>query len=108
MWRLTEMVTTTILVTMTANRWSIASAKAELSQVVRRAQRTPQILENRGQPVAVLVAIDDWRRLAQDDEERAHWQRFLVLGAELRAEGGHQLELPPRRPRASPFARRRG
>ena len=93
---------------MTANRWSIAAAKAELSQVVRRAQRTPQILENRGQPVAVLVAIEDWRRVGEDDDKRAHWQRFLALGAEMRAEGGYELELPPRRPRASPFARRRG
>lgn len=93
---------------MTVNRWSIGSAKAELSQVVRRAQRTPQILENRGRPVAVLVAIADWRRLAEDDDKRAHWQRFLALGEEMRAEGGYQLEIPPRRPRASPFARPRG
>jgi len=32
---------------MAADHWSIASAKAELSQVVRRAQRKPQILESR-------------------------------------------------------------
>ena len=101
-------VTSVTLMTMTANHWSIASAKAELSQVVRRARRTPQILENRGEPVAVVVAIEEYRRLAEHEDKRTHWRRFLELGAEMRTEGGYELEIPSRRPRASPFGRRRG
>jgi prevent-host-death family protein len=104
------MVMLVTLMTMTTNRWSIASAKAELSDVVRQARRAPQILENRGAPVAVVVAIDDYRRLAEQDERRASWRRFLELSAALRAEGGVQLELPPRTARPDPFKapRRRG
>lgn len=97
------MVTGDILVTMATNHWSIASAKAELSQVVRRAQRKPQILENRGEPVAVVVAMDDYRRLAEQDDKRTRWRRFLELSAELRAEGGYDLELAPRTTRPDPF-----
>ena len=99
------MVTNIILVTMAANRWSIASAKAELSHVVRRAQRAPQILENRGEPVAVVVAMDDYRRFSERVRRETNWQEFLRLGTELRARGGHELEIPPRTSRPDPFRR---
>lgn len=92
--------------TMT-KRWSIAAAKAELSHVVRESQTQPQLIENRGEPVAVLVGIDEYRRLAERDEAAARLQRFLELSAAIRAEGGVELELPRRTPRPSPFARKR-
>jgi prevent-host-death family protein len=97
------MVTNRIVMTMSANRWSIASAKAELSHVVRRAQREPQILENRGEPIAVVIAMDDYRKFSERQRREANWQEFLRLGAELRARGGYELEIPPRTSRPDPF-----
>lgn len=88
-------------------RWSIARAKAELSHVVRQAHRRPQVIERRGEPVAIVLGIDEYRRLAAGDERATRWAAFLELSAALRAEGGVELEIPRRTARASPFARRK-
>ena len=98
------MVTNAMIVTMSSGRWSIAAAKAKLSQVVERANRAPQVLENRGDPVAVVVAIADYRRLAEQDSRRAKWLAFLQLSAALGEGGGVNLEIPRRatRPESVP------
>lgn len=101
------MVTSATLVTMTANHWSIASAKAELSQLVRRAQRAPQILENRGEPVAVVVAIETYRRFEDQASRREKWLAFLELSRAVGAKAAGELELPARAPRPDPLRRRR-
>jgi prevent-host-death family protein len=97
------MVMTATLMTMSSRsyRWSVASAKAELSRLVEDAQRRPQVIERRGKPVAVVVAI------AQFEEGGAatRWRRFLEASAEIRASGGGQLRVPRRARRASPFGR---
>jgi len=100
---LREMVITPTIVTMSrrSNRWSVASAKAELSLLVESAQRRPQVIERRGRPVAVVVAIEQF----EDRGARARWKKFLAASAELRAQGGGELALPPRRRRPSPFGR---
>jgi len=90
---------------MSRNRWSIAAAKAELSNVVRRAQREPQVLENRGEPVAVLVGIEEYRRTSEREATAGRWRAFLDLTAELRADGGLEIDIPPRTTRPSPFDR---
>lgn len=92
---------------MSVNRWNIASAKAELSQVVRRAQRAPQILENRGEPVAVVIAMHDYRTFSESQRREANWQEFLRLGAEIRGKGGPELEILPRVSRPDPFRKSR-
>lgn len=93
--------------TMSARPWSIAAAKAEFSNVVRRAARTPQFIANRGEPVAVVLGVDEFRRLCKRDDKVVRWREFLRFSAELRANGGWDLELPPRQPRRSPFGRRK-
>lgn len=92
-----------IIMTMSSRRWNIATAKAELSRVLRRARRQPQVIENRGEPVAVVVAFDDYRRLADRERKAKGWKAFLELSAALRAEGGVELDIPVRRTRPSPF-----
>ena len=88
-----------------SHHWSVASAKAELSRVVADAQRRPQIIERRGKPVAVVVGIDQF----EDGSAGARWRKFLDASAEVRAEGGAELEVPKRDHRSSPFSgRRRG
>jgi len=93
--------------TMSAGHWNIATAKAELSRVLRRARRHPQVIENRGEPVAVVIAFDDYRRLAVREQRALRWKSFLDLSAALRAEGGVELDIPARGTRPSPFARKR-
>lgn len=102
------MVTTASVMTMSSARWSIAAAKAELSLVVRRAQREPQVLENRGEPVAVVVGLDEYRRSSEQQARAAAWRGFLERTAAMVTEtGGVELELTPRVPRPDPFAPRR-
>ena len=93
--------------TMSRVRWSIAAAKAELSKVVRRAQHEPQVIENRGEPVAVMIGIDEYRRDSERRARTATWHGFLERTAAMVAEtGGIELELPPRTSRPDPFAAR--
>jgi prevent-host-death family protein len=103
---LTKMVMNTKLMTMSA-RWNVAAAKAELSLVLKNAQREPQVIERRGEPVAVIVGIDEYNRLREGERRARQWKDFLELSAALRAEGGVELEVPKRRARPSPFARTR-
>lgn len=88
-------------------RWNVASAKAELSRVIACAKRAPQVIEKRGEPVAVVVGMKDYERLIASEGRVNRWKTFLDASAELRAEGGADLEIPARTPRRSPFARRR-
>ena len=101
------MVTNAKIMTMSSRRWNIATAKAELSRVLRRAQRQPQVIESRGEPVAVVVAFDEYRRLSDREQRSTRWKSFLDLSAAFRAEGGVELDTPARRPRPSPFERKR-
>ena len=38
--------------------WNIAAAKQSFTQVIRDAQTAPQIISNRGKPVAAVIAIE--------------------------------------------------
>jgi prevent-host-death family protein len=43
--------------------WSLAEAKARLSDVIRRAEREgPQTVTRHGQTAAIIVAAEDWKR----------------------------------------------
>jgi prevent-host-death family protein len=97
------MVTTRTLMTMVrqAHHWSVASAKAELARLVEEAQRRPQVIERRGKPVAVVVAIDQF----EDGSAAARWQGFLAESAKLRESGGAEFRIPRRGVRASPLGR---
>jgi prevent-host-death family protein len=47
--------------TMNKAHWSVAAAKAELSHVIEQSSVAPQIIEERGQPVAVVVSFADYQ-----------------------------------------------
>lgn len=103
---MTDMVTPPSFVTM-SSRWNVASAKAGLSHVLASARRSPQVIEKRGEPIAVVVGMEQYARLAEGERRRSRWRRFLELSAALREEGGIDLAIPQRTERPSPFARRR-
>lgn len=42
--------------------WTIAGAKARLSEVIKRAQSSPQTITHRGKPSVVVVSVEEWQR----------------------------------------------
>jgi prevent-host-death family protein len=42
--------------------WTLAGAKARLSEVVDRAQAHPQTITRNGKPSAVIVSAEEWAR----------------------------------------------
>ncbi len=44
--------------------WTVAKAKARLSEVIERAQREPQVITRNGKPSAVVVSVEEWARKA--------------------------------------------
>jgi prevent-host-death family protein len=48
---------------MPARAWTVASAKAKLSEVIDRAQtRGPQVITRRGRKTAIVVSVEEWER----------------------------------------------
>ena len=48
---------------MAARAWTVASAKARLSEVIDRAQtRGPQVITRRGRKTALVVSVEEWER----------------------------------------------
>ncbi|MBX5176679.1 type II toxin-antitoxin system Phd/YefM family antitoxin [Rhizobium lentis] len=42
--------------------WTVASAKAKLSEVIERAQAAPQTITRNGKPSVVVVSAEEWQR----------------------------------------------
>jgi prevent-host-death family protein len=42
--------------------WTVAGAKARLSEVIERAQSSPQTITKNGKPSVVVVSAEEWRR----------------------------------------------
>ena len=45
-----------------ADAWTVANAKARLSEVIERAQREPQMITRNGTPSVVMVSVEEWNR----------------------------------------------
>ncbi|MDH2343510.1 type II toxin-antitoxin system Phd/YefM family antitoxin [Bradyrhizobium sp. SSUT77] len=74
--------------------WTLANAKARLSEVVDRAQTGPQIITRHGKPNAVIVSADEW---ARKTARKGTLAEFL-LASPLR-DAGLQLERVQDEPR---------
>ena len=48
--------------------WQLQRAKAMLSEVVRSAAREPQIITVRGEEKAVVLSMDEYRKLNEPDK----------------------------------------
>ncbi len=70
--------------------WTLAGAKARLSEVVDRAQVGPQTITRNGKPSAVIVSAEEW---ARKTVRKGSLAEFL-LASPLR---GADLELERRR-----------
>lgn len=43
-------------------KWTVARAKARLSEVIERAQSVPQTITRNGKPSVVVVSAEEWQR----------------------------------------------
>ena len=72
--------------------WPVYDAKARFSELLDAALREgPQIVSRRGVETAVLVPIDEWKRLQVQ-------ARPSIKDVLLDPDGPHDIPLPPRRP----------
>ena len=78
--------------------WSVSEAKARLSEVLARARKGPQVIENRGEPVAVVISKAEFDRLQQlhAPPRPSAMAELLEFTRKLKAQGDLELELPRR------------
>ncbi|MER9477646.1 type II toxin-antitoxin system prevent-host-death family antitoxin [Mesorhizobium sp. M0520] len=64
--------------------WTVARAKARLSEVIERAQAAPQTITRNGRPSVVVVSAEEWQRKTVRKGTLAELRRAARLrGAEL-------------------------
>jgi prevent-host-death family protein len=70
--------------------WAVADAKARFSELLETTLREgPQVVTRRGVEAAILVPIDEWKRLRQGVES--------FVDPLTDPSGPHDLYIPPRR-----------
>lgn len=74
--------------------WTLANAKARLSEVVDRAQDVPQMVTRNGRPAVVIVSAEEWKRKT---DRKGNLAEFLLAsplrGLDLDVE---RVDEPPR------------
>lgn len=64
--------------------WTVANAKARLSELIERAQSEPQMITRNGTPSVVMVSVEEW---ARKSERKGSLATFLMdsplAGSEL-------------------------
>jgi prevent-host-death family protein len=69
--------------------WTVADAKARLSEVIDRAQSEPQTITRNGKPSVVVVSIEEWARKTMRKGSLAEFLLASPLrGAEIDLERG--------------------
>jgi len=77
-------------VTQVAKIWSLADAKAHLSEVVESAlKKGPQVITRHGRKVAVVVSAEEWERKSQRQGTLADF-----FAASPLRESGLEIERP--------------
>ena len=71
--------------------WQVYDAKARFSELLDATLKDgPQVVTRRGVETAVLVPIDEWRRMKGEKRE-------CIKDVLLDPDGPHDLYIPPRR-----------
>ena len=78
--------------------WSVSEAKARLSEVLSRARQGPQVIENRGEAVAVVISKQEFDRLQalRAEPRPSAMAELLSFTRKLQEQGDLELSLPPR------------
>ena len=64
--------------------WTVAGAKAKLSEVIERAQSIPQTITRNGKPSVVVVSAEEWqRKTARKGSLAAFLMESPLRGADL-------------------------
>ena len=79
-------------------QWKLEDAKARFSELVRRANKKPQLVTVRGKEAAVILAPEDYRRLVAQPEALSLTDFLATLNL-----GGIDLEREPDRGRDIDF-----
>lgn len=79
--------------------WSVSEAKARLSELLGKVRRAPQVIENRGEEIAVVISIAEYERLRERDQEPVEtpMQKWLAHVEVLKAGRDLSFDVPPRR-----------
>ena len=85
--------------------WKIAQAKQRLSEVIRRAEREPQILLNRDKPVAAVVTAQELDRYLawRDQAAKPTLAESIAEAQRICEEEAYTFEAPPRSDRPNPL-----
>jgi prevent-host-death family protein len=69
--------------------WATQDAKAKFAQLLRAAAKTPQTISHRGEERAVLLSVDEYRRL-KDSKKPLSFVEFMqsspLRGVDLKIE----------------------
>ena len=85
--------------------WPLAQAKAKLSEVIRAARKTPQVIASDGTPAAVVIAIEEYEELMSLRQELILQRRRKAMAKlkKLNAVNTEDdFELPKRTERSIP------
>ncbi|MBN9274905.1 MAG: type II toxin-antitoxin system Phd/YefM family antitoxin [Mesorhizobium sp.] len=79
------------------HEWTVASAKAPLSEVISRAQQSPQTITRNGKASVVIVSIEEWQHKSQRQGSLATFLAQSPLagaGLELERDNDRGRDLP--------------
>lgn len=90
---------------MTQSTWKISEAKARLSELVHACEEEPQVLYNRGKPVAAVIGIGRFEAF-QRMQAKAEQPSMAALLAELETLNTEEADFgeAPRRSNRPPVA----
>ena len=77
--------------------WNVAQAKQHLSEVIREAAHTPQLIYNRNRPVAAVIAAEElanyenWKKTQAESGKKTLAEEFAEL---RRLAAGHPDPIP--------------
>ncbi len=88
------------------NYFNVAQAKSRFSEVLHRAEVTPQFISSRGKDISVIISKKSYEKLVQIENEsqpRTKLKHFLELSKELRSQFPKKLPNSARKSRPSPI-----
>lgn len=79
--------------------WNIAETRNSLKKVIQAAKQEPQLLKNRGEPVAVILNFEEYTQLKKNAEKplASLWKKLDGI-----VESSHYSLTLPKPKRASP------
>jgi prevent-host-death family protein len=87
------------------NYFNVAQAKSRFSEVLHRAEVSPQFISSRGKDIGVILSKKSYEKLIQienDSQPRTKLKHFLELSKDLRSNFPKKLPTSSRKSRPTP------